>query len=426
MRSFKILRFSLLWFKNPIQKVLSAYPEIEKRSYSEINQILIESRIYNCGGFSTGLKNHGQRPIDVFYDIEWLQKKWAQENNVNYDDKKWFIDIADKQIETYKPDVLFFQQNAMFPREYLASLKKRFPFLRKIVTHFAFLGDNGDQIYSDILLVGTPGLVRRYKEKGLNPRLFYHYFDESIATKIPGKLEDKKYPISFIGTSGYGHGIGHSDRYWLLRRMASDFPLMMWLWEPDPIRRNLKSKFRDHLANILSFLPKKNLKVIGKNKLSNLLGDAIKKKNERETGLRVPDKRLLELFPFKCQEPIVGIEYYEKMSQSLISFHKHANNWVSVKDQPKDDIGAIRLFEATGVGSCLITDYGQNLKDLFDLDSEVVVYRNDDEAYEKIKYLLENPKEAEEIAERGMKRTLKDHTATARFEQFVGWLDQEI
>ena len=47
--------------------------------------------------------------------------------------------------------------------------------------------------------------------------------------------------------------------------------------------------------------------------------------------------------------------------------------------------GAIRLFESTGLGSCLLTDYKNNLTEFFSTD-EIITYRNNDEAVEKIKY----------------------------------------
>ncbi|MFO0210108.1 MAG: glycosyltransferase, partial [Pseudanabaena sp.] len=74
----------------------------------------------------------------------------------------------------------------------------------------------------------------------------------------------------------------------------------------------------------------------------------------------------------------------------------------------------MRLFETTGVGSCLITDWKQNINDLFEPDREVVTYRSSSECIEKVKWLLSNPLEAEKIAKAGQHRTLKDHTFDIR------------
>ena len=74
------------------------------------------------------------------------------------------------------------------------------------------------------------------------------------------------------------------------------------------------------------------------------------------------------------------------------------------------------MFEATGVGTCLITDTGCNMPDLFEPDKEVVTYANIEEAVEKSQYLLEHDQEREEIAAAGQERTLRDHTIQNRCE----------
>ena len=75
------------------------------------------------------------------------------------------------------------------------------------------------------------------------------------------------------------------------------------------------------------------------------------------------------------------------------------------------------MFEATGVGTCLLTDTGQNMPDLFEEDKEVVTYRTVDEAVDKANYLLDHPDEAEQIAKAGQARTLRDHTIMKRSKQ---------
>ncbi len=82
----------------------------------------------------------------------------------------------------------------------------------------------------------------------------------------------------------------------------------------------------------------------------------------------------------------------------------------------------MRLFEATGVGSCLLTDWKNNLSDLFEPDAEVVAYRNAEECIEKAEYLLRHEGERQKIAAAGQCRTLRDHTFARRAEQ----LDQLI
>jgi spore maturation protein CgeB len=70
----------------------------------------------------------------------------------------------------------------------------------------------------------------------------------------------------------------------------------------------------------------------------------------------------------------------------------------------------MRLYEATGVGSCLLTDWKSNLGELFEDGVEVVSYKSADECIEKVDYLLANEDARRAIATAGQRRTLRDHS----------------
>jgi len=74
----------------------------------------------------------------------------------------------------------------------------------------------------------------------------------------------------------------------------------------------------------------------------------------------------------------------------------------------------MRLFEATGVGTCLLTDSKENLRELFEPDAEVVAYRDADECVEKVKHLLGHDSARRSIAAAGQRRTLREHTFASR------------
>jgi len=77
----------------------------------------------------------------------------------------------------------------------------------------------------------------------------------------------------------------------------------------------------------------------------------------------------------------------------------------------------MRLFEVTGVGSCLLTDWKKNLNELFEIDKEVIAFKTADECIEKTKWLLNNPDEREKIAKAGQARVLKDYNFEIRARQ---------
>lgn len=78
-----------------------------------------------------------------------------------------------------------------------------------------------------------------------------------------------------------------------------------------------------------------------------------------------------------------------------------------------------RLYEATGVGTLLITDWKENLHEMFDPGKEVVAYRTPEECAELIQYYLEHDEEREVIARAGQERTLREHTYHQRMEELV-------
>ena len=79
----------------------------------------------------------------------------------------------------------------------------------------------------------------------------------------------------------------------------------------------------------------------------------------------------------------------------------------------------MRLFEATGVGCCLLTDNKSDIDSIFEPDSEVVTFSNSEDAISKVKSLIKEPKLARKIALAGQKRTLTEYTVEKQVDHFV-------
>jgi spore maturation protein CgeB len=112
---------------------------------------------------------------------------------------------------------------------------------------------------------------------------------------------------------------------------------------------------------------------------------------------------------------LFGLAMYQKLFQSKIVLNNHID--IAAKYASN-----MRLYEATGLGTCLLTDEQPDLQEIFEIDREIVTYNSVDECVEKVKWLLENPQEREAIAKAGQARTLKDHT----FDQRAIQLDEII
>ena len=105
-----------------------------------------------------------------------------------------------------------------------------------------------------------------------------------------------------------------------------------------------------------------------------------------------------------------GLDMFAVLARSSVTLNHHI-------DVAQSNANNMRLFEATGCGALLVTDYKNNLADLFEIGSEVVAYRSLEECEALLTYYLRHPEEGAAIAKRGQMRTLRDHTYGARMEQ---------
>lgn len=114
-----------------------------------------------------------------------------------------------------------------------------------------------------------------------------------------------------------------------------------------------------------------------------------------------------------------GLEMYRVLARSRIALNRHI-------DVAEDFANNMRLYEATGVGTLLVTDAKRNLADLFEPGEEVVTYASEDELVEKIEHYLGNEEERARIARAGQERTLSDHTYARRMRELVEILDRYL
>jgi spore maturation protein CgeB len=106
-----------------------------------------------------------------------------------------------------------------------------------------------------------------------------------------------------------------------------------------------------------------------------------------------------------------GADMYDVLLRSQITLNHHgdvapyANN--------------CRLFEATGAGALLVTDWKANLQDLFALGREVAAYRTPADCAQLIRHYLTHDEERRTMARAGQARTLRDHTYKIRMQELI-------
>lgn len=116
------------------------------------------------------------------------------------------------------------------------------------------------------------------------------------------------------------------------------------------------------------------------------------------------------------QGEVWGVDMYQTLRRSRITLNSHI-------DFANREAGNMRLFEATGAGAFLLTDFKENLDTLFAPGREVVVWRSIDECLGVIDRYLNDERGRAEIAQAGQARTLTQHTYRHRTAQLLGFVD---
>lgn len=353
--------------------------------------------------WSVAVEKLGYRMTDVVSNVESMQKAWATENGVQYAEENWVFDITTAQVVAFRPDVLFVNDYAAFSASYLRQLKTTCPSI-KLVLGWCGAPYRDASVFNeyDVVLSSVPELVEHFNDQGHRSVLINHAFEPRILNRLD---DTKATPVdfSFIGSIAKKQGF-HHEREALLLRLLEETPLQLWvgidqrswLLETNVRARQLTYDVV-HAAKRLG-VPEPVLRI-------GLFGKVSRWK-DRPALPQPIDPRIVRA----ARAAIFGLEMYAQLARSRITLNSHI-------DLSEKYASNMRLYEATGVGSCLLTDWRPNMPELFEPDSEVVTYRNVEECIEKVKYLLDHEDERQSIGRAGQKRTLRDHTFDNRAAQ---------
>jgi spore maturation protein CgeB len=360
----------------------------------------LEKLFKECFGwanfFKLNLSELGVEAEEIISNDRVLQNKWAVEN---FSAQTGFLLIID-QLKKFRPDVVFVQDvgninGSMVDliREEVPSVKliigwRCSPYSRELFKSFRSF---------DCFFTCSEQFHEDFSSNGLKSFIMRHAFESSILDKI----KENSFPetdLLFIGS--------------LLS--SSDFHDYRISLIEDLIKSDAGNIALHTDINIDSFgslLMKKSLYVffhrmseLGITNFGKLnsLRNKLLQLNEMPRNPNFSNKFLSAI-----KEPLYGIDMYKASSKAKINLNVHAG-------VAGDYAANMRLFEATGVGSCLITDWKKNINTLYEPDKEVVVFKTKDEFLEKIKWLLSHPRERAEIAKLGQERTLRDHNLKNR------------
>jgi len=320
-------------------------------SYLQIYDLLIEDYFGVFGLYTENAILLGEQAILIVPNCKPLQQQWALENNIQFDNDNWLFTITIEQIKKYKPDVFFIGSMFNFFGDFLEKIRPHCGALTAWTS--CVIPDNISFSQFSLVITSLPKLVSRFREiDKVKSELVFPAFDAKIYDKLKHKIT-KNIPFSFVG----GISGNHQSRIESLTQLTKTTPLELYGYGY-PKRR--KYEF------IKQFLKPQPL-------ISRYRGEAW------------------------------GLEMYLLLGNSKITFNSHI-------DMADDKAANMRLFEATGMGSLLLTDNKSNLNELFEAGKEVIAYDNVQDAVEKVNYYLNHTEEREKIAKAGQERTFKEYS----------------
>ena len=346
--------------------------------------------------WSIALGKLGYEVDEVVSNAEPMQKAWAAEHGVSFDEKNWLLEITTAQIKAFRPDVLFVNDYFTYSAAYLRYLKSECPFIR-LVLGWCGAPYSDASVFSefDIVLSSVPELVKTFLDQGHRCEHVNHAFDARVLERI--QSEGQTVDFGFVGTIAKKNAF-HNSRETLLLKLLEHTPLQLWIDSHSPSwpeRSNvLIRQWAFDAVRVASKVgvPNATLETLP-------IARKVRQWNARPSLPPKLDARILKV----AKPPLFGLQMFQQLQRTRVSLNTHI-------DISATHASNMRLYEATGVGSCLLTDAKSNLRDLFEPEVEVVTYNNWEECVEKVNYLLAHESERESIAQAGQRRTLKEHS----------------
>jgi len=376
MNKIKFLEASS-FYKNYLEGFYSVNPELKTKSYNEQYNTLMNDCFSWADFWKLNLeKTDLYKAQKVIINAEFQQKKWAKDNNISFSNNNWVLEILEAQIAKFKPDIFFAHDFAYITPGFRKKIKKKFPSI-KLILAWDGIAKNNPVIFEgcDLMLSCLEFVTDFYKQARFKTFFFPLCFEKSILKKV--KKREALYNLSFCGSISLKN---HISRLKILAELLRKTKINIWASSLD-----------------------NDWRLYSKNQIKRLLNGNLQMYFDL---WKIGRQNMGEAF---------GLKMYQTLSDSKITFNNHA-------DSTKMTAGNMRLFEATGVGTCLLTDWRDNLKNYFEPEIEVVTYKSIGECIDKTKYLLNNENKRKQIAVAGQKKTLENYTYEKRIKQFSDYL----
>ena len=351
------------------------------------------------------LTKRGFNVLEFHHNLPHVELKWAEENQFCPKKENEIFQIGLEKIKRFNPDLIYcssplYYMQSNFLRELITPLPKK---PKLIAWYGANCGDERIFRNFDLTLSNSKYLVNELYKREISADLLQHSFEPAVLDKI-------KIPERRINKLGF---FGNLDNH------TSDFKernkLLLKISEIDNILQVYGTVHKPKALERLKYSAIKGRHNFCK-RHSGLLPFEILKKWSQIDNLPPSPWSLEKTFSIKVKPPLFGQEMLQTLSNYQIAFNYHNKH-------TGDNACNMRLFEATGVGCCLLTDHNSDICSIFEPDVEVITYKTQPEAIDKAKYLINNTSTAQKIAKAGQKKTLTHYTSEKQIDHLVFHLE---
>jgi spore maturation protein CgeB len=311
--------------------------------------------------------------------------------------------------------------------------------IRPFDSFFAYLMDGmvEPDVIDEIRRTGIPTLNfscnnthQFHLIKELSPRFDYNLHSEKDAAQKFREINANPVWFPMAANPKYYHP------YDVLRTIDVSFVGQCYAKRPYYVWHLLKNKIDIHVYGP-GWVPKSDKAMLRsgvrwarrtKLVLKALTSLSSQKRYETSTHLMDIDLRdyLRKEFKANLHDTISDDEMVRKYSQSKVSlgflevFDNH--NPAALTKQHLH----LREFEAPMSGALYCTGYTDELAEMYEPDKEVLVYRNEYELTDKVRFYLSHPEQAERVRQAGHRRALENHTYQSRFQKLFCQLNLDI
>jgi len=358
-----------VYYLEAIEALYAAQPLLRDAPYDQQHAAIMGLSLGTGDAYSAALRARGHEAQELVTNVDWIQAAWARERGVQRAALTAFgasrglprrlarqillHAVVREQIETAKPDVVLVQDLSFFSKRELRSLRGPG---RLLVGQLGIDPPADGRITElDLVVSSLPRQVARLRDLGLAAEYFAIGFDERVLARLEAEgvstAADAERDIPLAFIGGITADV-HAPGTATLEHLAAELDVQFWGYISGELRPQSPIRGRHH-------------------------------------------------------GPAWGLDMYRLLARTRVAVNRHSRVAEGMANN-------MRLFEATGVGACLLTEVAPNLESLFRPGSEVATYDSPENLVRIAGALLDDDAGSRAIAARGQQRTLAEHTYRQR------------